>query len=253
MTVFEEFWTLHGQWASQTPIIKETIELTSSKLYLSDVPGEFFNFAVPKTESPGNLDLAEIGKNGIYLFEKYWHCGFLEHLTKNGYKFLGTDCWLVSGRDANLEMQISTNILEVSRETFPDFYKVMSVVFKNFSGNKKYLEVCRDSLTNKTLGCDLQSKFFLIYEGGKPVSGAGVFFSQANNIAYFHNAGTLENFRGKGYQTSLIKHRLKLVRDLGINRIYAITELGSSSWKNYLKLGFDQAQVAVIMAPNKKP
>ena len=80
-----------------------------------------------------------------------------------------------------------------------------------------------------------------------PAAGAGLFYSEQGNFAYLHNAGTLNEYRKKGYQTTLIKHRVNIALENGIDNIYSIVEQGEQSWSNCIKNGFNQVQVMNIL------
>jgi GNAT superfamily N-acetyltransferase len=90
----------------------------------------------------------------------------------------------------------------------------------------------------------LKLELYLIYEEGIPVSGAGLFFSKERNFAYLHDAGTLERYRGKGYQSDLIRYRVNRALEEGIDRIYSSVDYGSKSWANCIQCGLIQLHTA---------
>ena len=255
-TFLDKLWKAHFDWSTGI-LYSEVRTTTSATFYLSDVPGEYYNFAVPTAVTIEEFDLKGIAetfntlnkKVNIELFSKHQAAGFAEYLVRKGYKSHGGDCWLVLDSEAYKNPEVSADITEINPGTFGDYYSVLSPVFSDFSGNEKYLELCLKSIKGELSGKykDLVSKLFVIYEGGKPVSGAGLFYSKEANIAYLHDGGTLPGYRGKGYQTALIRHRSNLALKEGISCIYTCVEPGGQSWSNCIKVGFGQTPWALLL------
>ena len=176
----------------------------------------------------------------IYLSEEHRKLGFVEHLIRKGCKYHGMDSWVILDTNA-YHKDSNPNILikEVDKNNFSDFAKVESTCFPDFPGNSGYLEVSKYSTDYNKDG--IQSKFYVLYEDDTPVACGGLLYSKRMGLAYLHGAGTLENHRGKGYQTALIKYRVDLALENGIKRIYSSVEPGSISWSNCIKVGFYQA------------
>lgn len=170
-----------------------------------------------------------------------------EFLIKNGYQFSSNDSWMLYNAQYPVEKSTDIHIADIDPNNFNDFYSVLSVVFSPFVNNEEYLTMCRNSLSTKADNGinDFTSTFYVIYDNEVPAAGAGLFYSLEQNFAYLHNAGTLEQFRGKGYQSALIKHRIHLAQSLGINRIYSVVSQGSVSWANMIRSGCDECQTLV--------
>lgn len=247
---------MHFQWSTGV-LYNEVKSIPSAKVYFSEVPGESYNFLVPDLHDPGLLELETIRqlfqannkKPCVILHNEHQNEGFTELLVRNGYKSHGEDCWVLLDVNVYKNREVGANVVEVTPDTFKDYYSVLSPVFSDFPGNEKYLELCLKSIKGelKSNCSDLISKLFLIYDSGKPVAGAGMFYSKSADIAYLHDAGTLPEFRGKGYQTALLKHRANIALSQYITRVYSSVEPGSQSWSNCIKVGFNQTPWQLLM------
>ncbi len=254
---FNQLWDLHYKWSKGSQI-KEIIRLDTADVYISDIPGDYFNFAVPTVIEPSDLNLPEIKnhlykhgrKLAFYLSDNHQKSHFTEFLIRNGLYYQGVDTWMLLNKTKYSETPNSAEISLVTPETFNDFRSVLSEVFFDFHGNDSYLEMCLKSITSSPMSpfVDLKSELFLIYNSRKPAAGAGLFYSKQADIAYLHNDGSLKEFRGKGYQSSLIKYRVNIALRNGISNIYSSVELGSKSWSNYIKSGFDQFPTSIIVS-----
>lgn len=254
---FNKLWNAHFDWS--VGILYSEVKTTPKvKLYISDIPGEYYNFAVPTSDNLKKFDLKEVSdifeklnkKVSIELFSKHQAAGFTEFLIRKGYKSHGGDCWMVLDAGAYKSSELKTDVIEITTENFKDYYNVLSPVFSDFPGNEKYLEICLKSIKGELSGKykDLVSKLYVVYDNGNPASGAGLFYSKEADIAYLHDGGTLPNFRGKGYQTALLKYRSNLALKEGISRIYTCVEPGGQSWSNCIKTGFNQTPWSLFLA-----
>lgn len=244
------------QW-SLGILVKEVIGGKTVEVTLSDVSGQYNNFAIPRVDAPDQLDLNEakrlLSKNGsapsIFLTEEQQRSGFVEFLIKHDFRLDARDCWVGYDSETYINKPQETEAIEVLADKFDDYEAVLGPVFAEFPGNEKYLEICRKTLTGEMKNDfpGLKSEFFLIYDNNKPASGAGMFYSKEKNFAYLHDAGTLEQFRGRGYQTNLLRRRINKAWSLGIDRIYSSVEQGSTSWRNCLKIGLNQMQTIFVL------
>lgn len=227
--------------------------------HFSTIVSDFFNLAEPLVENPNEVDLKKIEKefkdndrnSSFYLTEEKQKQGFVEYLVRNGYTFEGTDTWMILDKESYKEEIQKSDVVSVTNENFSDYDKILSSAFSDFGGIKRYLEICNDTITGGSSSLkfdDFRSEIFLIYDNNEPASGGAMFSSVKGNFAYLHAAGTLDKFRGHGYQTDLIKFRVNKALENGITRIYSLVEQGSQSWKNMIKNGFYQAHVANIFA-----
>ena len=169
-------------------------------------------------------------------------------IAKNGYHIKDRDAWMAMDlSELNEEFKESGKVKEINENSFPDFHKIMSEVFADFPGNEMGLEKCKLSLSNKK--SDMKSTFYAIYENEKPISGAGLLIDKSHSIAYMYYTGTLKEYRKRGYQTELIKHRINIAKKVGIHYIYTIVEEGGDSWKNIVKAGLSQIQCVKLLVP----
>ena len=253
---FTELWELQTIWGEEI-FYKEVVDSETFVGLSSTVPIEYFNLVYPKVSNPKKLNIKEVEsfferikeKPSIYLLDQHIKNGFVEYLVRLGFKFESRDTWMGFDKNTYLNNPIKSQITEVTPDNFYDFKTVLGEVFKDFTGNPRYLEICEKTLSGemKNKVADLKSQFFLIYEGGRPVSGAAMFSSVKNNFAYLHNGGTLKEFRGKGYQSDLIRHRTNIALSMNINRIYAIVDHGGQSWSNFIKSGYNQMHMGVLV------
>lgn len=258
---FSDLWRAHSEWG-QGILIKEIKPLKIADVYFGNTPDEWFNFALPKVKEPAELNLSEIKKvlspacslATIYLWEKHIKSGFPEFLTKNGYKLMGTDTWVVFNKKAARDLETDIPVKHISSSKFPDYEKVTIDVFKEDwdYDNRPYVEMCRKSLTGemKSKAPGFSSEFFMIYKNGNPAAGAGLFLTK--EIGYFHNDATFKKYRKKGYHTALIKERINFCLEKGIKALYSIVEHKSQSFKNYNRCGFETWQVCNLFTLKSK-
>jgi GNAT superfamily N-acetyltransferase len=72
-------------------------------------------------------------------------------------------------------------------------------------------------------------------------------FSARNGVASFFGDATLTRFRRRGVHAAMIAERLRLALDAGCDLATAGTHPGSTSQRNYQRLGFDVAYTRVTM------
>lgn len=258
---FKKLFDLHWQW-QQGVFVSDIKEENGLTYYFGPLKNEFFDVVLPKLDSPNELNLEEVKKTftekgevpSFYITEDLQKKGFVEYLIRAGYSLAGTDTWMVLDNSVYRKEKAKAHVEVITQDNFKDYYSVLSKVFSDFPSNEKYLDICKNSIL-KEIGNenvkDLKLELYLIYDNGKPASGGGMFYSVDTDFAYLHDAGTLEEFRGRGYQTDLIKHRTNKAVELGITRVYSLVEHGGQSWKNMIKNGFNQAHRADIVALKK--
>ena len=83
---------------------------------------------------------------------------------------------------------------------------------------------------------NINLRHFSLYKQEKPI--ASITLSVNGTIARIDDVGTLPEFQGKGYATSLMKHVLSLAKTLGAN--YCFLEASASGLSIYQKLGFEE-------------
>lgn len=80
--------------------------------------------------------------------------------------------------------------------------------------------------------------WFLIYDGKKPIAFAGIKI-QSGNIGYMNRCGVKDKYRGFGLQKILIKARILLAKELGLQSIRTYTSLDNyASVNSLIKNGF---------------
>lgn len=253
--LFNKLWKL--DWGVGI-FYKSVKKLSNYVLIEGYIPHEYFNFILPSSSNVSAAELTNIEsefsklnlKPALYLTEQYQQLGFTEMLVRNGYKFKSSEIWL-GAEIASLHLNnISTSeieVAEVSIDNFNDFSSVANTNWSNEPTQLPYSKICEETLSGEKFHTGVTSRFFVIYENSKPVSSAGMFYSQKDDFAYLHCGSTLPEYRGKGYQNKLIQHRLKIASELGISVAYSIVEEGSVSWSNFIKLGFNQIQKLVLL------
>jgi len=97
--------------------------------------------------------------------------------------------------------------------------------------------------------CD-RTLTFLARLGQIPVAAAaGMMIPDHRTFALF-GAGTLPEFRGRGLQTALLKTRLHAAADAGCELAVVVTNGGSASERNCLRLGFQIAYSKATVLKN---
>ena len=258
---FEELWNTHHMWGQNVWIKKKHEVEQNIIVNQSYVENIYFTYAYTSLDAltPQQLPIIEekfasfSSQPAIFVNETQRKNHMPEFLIRHGYQYAFNDSWMFYNPSMPIELSEGIKIEDIDSNTFDDFSSILSVVFSSFPANPQYLEICRKSLTEKPDNGmnDFASTFFVIYDNGVPASGAGMFYSLEQNFAYLHNAGTLEAYRGKGYQSALIKYRVHLAQSLGINRIYSSVSQGSVSWANMIRCGFDEGQNLLLFT--KKP
>jgi GNAT superfamily N-acetyltransferase len=86
---------------------------------------------------------------------------------------------------------------------------------------------------------------YLASVNGQTVGGGGM--SIRNRVACFFGDATLPEFRGRGVHMALIAARLKTAGDGGCDVVAAGAAPGSTSQRNYHRLGFEVGYTKVTM------
>lgn len=85
----------------------------------------------------------------------------------------------------------------------------------------------------------------LAWVDGEVAGGCG--FSMRNGVASFFGDATLTRFRGRGVHTAMILERLRRAQAAGCDLATAGTQPGSTSQRNYQRLGFEVAYSKISM------
>lgn len=78
-------------------------------------------------------------------------------------------------------------------------------------------------------------RLFLARVDGRPAAAAKLFLHEG--LGYFADAATVPEFRGRGLQSSLLRHRAAVAASSGAELVYSQAEFGSTSHRNMERLG----------------
>lgn len=84
--------------------------------------------------------------------------------------------------------------------------------------------------------CKPEFRNWIVRSGEEPAAMGSLFIR--GEEGYVANDFTFPQFRGGGYQTALIRERIRTAKATGLTRLYADVEFGSVSHHNMLKAGF---------------
>jgi len=150
------------------------------------------------------------------------------------------DSYMVYNTKDFLEIDIKeTKLLEVTKENFDDYKETALELFESWSNEGDYVDYF-NKLAEEHNTEDKIFKDFLLKLDNQTVSIASVIFDVQMNLAYIHNAGTLNEFRRNGYFNIINSFIINKAFDLGITRTYSITEKDGESYYAYKKLGFKE-------------
>lgn len=85
---------------------------------------------------------------------------------------------------------------------------------------------------------------YIIRDGGSAVAGGTMFTCDGAGMLF--GDGTLDAFRGRGYQSALIRHRLGVLAAAGVDIAATTTLPGSVSGRNYQRMGFTPAYTKIV-------
>ena len=85
----------------------------------------------------------------------------------------------------------------------------------------------------------------MAWNGDDPAGACG--FSARNGVASFFGDATLTHYRGRGVHAAMIAARLRLALEAGYDLATAGTLPGSTSQRNYQRMGFEVAYTRVTM------
>ncbi len=247
---FQEIWGLHIQWSFGV-LYREIQTLPTSKVFLSDVPTNYLNFALPTVNSPEKLDINATQKilssvrhkTAFKLFDSHREAGFSEYLVRRGFKLSSASAFFLFNQDNYIDAVVKHEVVEVGTDKLEEYMAVSREAFSNESELAEgYIAMERNFLDHKTKSnfSDVSLNLYAICEDDQVVAIGATFLSKEHNFTYLHDGGTLLEKRGKGYQTSLIRHRINSALKQGITRIYVTADHGNQSWHNCIRNGFNQ-------------
>lgn len=127
---------------------------------------------------------------------------------------------------------------KVDEEFFDEYKQVALEIFPNWSNEEEYVEYFNN--LSKEKNTDKIYTDYALIKDGQIISIASTIYDVKANLAYIHNAGTVLEYRRKGYFTLINKLLINKAFDLGINRSYVIVEKDSESFNAYKKIGFNE-------------
>jgi len=132
----------------------------------------------------------------------------------------------------------NATLAEVTSDNFKQFKSAALQIFESWGNEEDYVNYFNELGKNNT--SEKSFKDYILEYNGSVVSIASVIFDTELNLAYIHNAGTLPEFRRNGYFNIINSFIINKAFELGISRVYSITEKGGESYNAYKKLGFKE-------------
>lgn len=214
------------------------------KSYYKDI---WYNFIVPTVGvNTFNFDEAqkiiehenEDGVSVSYYVNHELYTQFKSALVALGKEEVVAEMYMYLNVNQPLQVENANKIKELSQENLQDYLNKSQLCFPEWENNRDYsLQFFEYSqkqpFTNKTV------KNFVLVEQNEVVSFGSIIVDTEARLAYLHNSGTSPNHRKKGYHTELIKHRINIALEHGVNEVYAIVEENSKSQVNMQRLGFE--------------
>jgi GNAT superfamily N-acetyltransferase len=156
-----------------------------------------------------------------------------------GRGFAPAYAWMKFRRDTTPPPAVETDlrVAEIDEDGAPDFARVATAAYglPDWFADLWFGIVGRDGW-----------HCFVAYAGGEPAAAGALYTS--GRTGWFGAAGTLPDFRRRGGQGAIMAARIAKARELGLELL--VTETGeripdrpSSSYRNILRFGFDEAYV----------
>lgn len=92
---------------------------------------------------------------------------------------------------------------------------------------------------------------YMLRVDGNPAAMGSLYLN--GEEGYIANDYTFESFRGRGYQSALLRHRLTDAFHLGVKTVYTDVEFGSTSHNNMGKAGFQTAYLNTFWIKKAEP
>lgn len=254
MSTFTELWDLHWRWRHGI-FLRDIISGRTVDVYRG-VPHDYYSrFAVPRVREPSALDFREIATDlprdvfaAIHLLERHKSHGYYEYLARRHYRYHSTGSWLLyDGPFTPSTTPPHPQIVSLTRETFAD-YELLCAALDAEDTAHPYASVPYYTAERRLIDGShpaIRMELFGMYDERTLVSAGGLIYSHPDNFAWIPTAGTRKPYRDAGeyqYRCPLLRYRLKRALDLGITRIYALSEFGSFLWSDLLAAGFKQVQ-----------
>ncbi|MEH6993452.1 GNAT family N-acetyltransferase [Neobacillus drentensis] len=120
-------------------------------------------------------------------------------------------------------------LVKVTKENVMEFLHLIA------RSNEMEIE---DELINRKADYFVEPIFqnYIAYIGQEAVGMGSLFIHEQKG--YIANDFTFPSHRGKGVQKTLLQHRIKAAKEMGLTKIYTDVEFGSASHNNMLKVGF---------------
>lgn len=174
----------------------------------------------------------------LYIPEEFKE-SFSGYLTENEYSLDFVDCFLLKDLKEDYTIPQDDNVIvEVASDNFDEFLAAALKTFPEWSNEEDYTRyfdsLAQSSSENKIF------KDFMLKVNDTVASFGSIILDKDTNLAYVHNAGTLDQFRRQGYFTTLNMSFCNQALFNKINRIYVIVEQGEESHQAYQKMGFTE-------------
>jgi hypothetical protein len=170
------------------------------------------------------------------------HGSLRELLSQRSYRI--SEFTSVMVRDLSLETPAAVSDIQVRPAEPLDLETYAETLAKGFFGRDEITDAERH-LSRVIFSMSAGRSFLAEVEGLAAGCGA---MSMRRGVANFYGDATLVAFRARGIQRSIIGARLQAARAAGCELASAGTHPGSTSQRNYERLGFQVAYTKVVMA-----
>lgn len=219
---------------------------------------EWYNFVVPKLQSPKDLNINEInklieienscGKKVSFYINKIFIENYRDFLEKYGYKLCGDEIYLLKDLETEEKISLSDGYKINNKYDLKTVIEVLEKCFPEWPEENKYSE-----MYEKYKNIGQQNRVFetmVIHLGNEIVGGASVSLDKILNLGYFHNDGISEFHRRKGLHTALIDERCNFCLSNGVDRVVTIVDENAGSYPSFLKNGFEEADKFFVFVKN---
>lgn len=222
----------------------EEKDITTVKSYFND---NIWNFIAPeKSFNPENFQdiihaseklIAENINHSIYV-NKEREAALLGSLKENKFNDLFTDHYIMATdlKHFEVEHEEGINFIETDDSMREKHLVAAAATFPEYEGERAYTERFLNFGKEHE---GKQFRNFILEKDGEIITFGSVIYDVEENLAYLHNAGTVEEFRRQGHFERFRKSTLNYLIEQGVTEAYAIVEDGGASESVLAKLGFE--------------
>jgi len=160
--------------------------------------------------------------------------GYRPRLQNLHYTDFARDSYMFAKLDKRLD-NAQGKLVPIDKDNSEEYFEMAVKCFPEWDEEKEYSEYFLNLEKKKT---EKEYHSYLLEVDGKNVSFGSVIISPEHNLSYLHNAGTLPEYRRRGYFSALNKHLCNLSLDKGVNEIFGLVEKTGPSYFALQKLGF---------------